>query len=406
MDTLSFRLNHENFLITNLANFIPEYSRRSYSEISEREKNRSKNPENRYLRRFVLHPIKDKEEEIYVPSVEVYEKVDSNLERIYYEAVITVHSIPKLVFGNNFEEVQVFNKEKIISLLVQRLKSIGVHTTEESISQAPVSVVHFCKNIVLPSNISIRNILSDLSHTDMGKAYDTTEDVRRQRNKNNSSVVHLYCGTREWCFYDKIDDLLQPKGKRIDKYRTTYEKELLSTYDFKDLEVFRFEYRLNKHQTIKSEINNFLKRPYTERVVISDLFTENLWKTILISAWNRVLQRPENQLALFSYDDSLDLLLCILSKSKSENLNAHSQNKALWVYGLIRAIKDHGAKTIKYELNKIWRNKDNRLIDKLMEANNFISGMSMPQGISYVTEQLEKFENTKMNLLEKSKGIL
>lgn len=406
MDTLSFRLNQENFLITNLANFIPEFSRRSYTEISEREKNRSKNPENRYLRKFILHPIKDKEEDIYVPNVEVYEKANSILGTVNYEAVVTVHSIPKLVFGNNFEEIQVINRENVVSLLVQRLRSIGVSTTNESINQAPVSVVHFCKNIILPRNVSIRSILSDLSHTDMGKAYDTTEDVHRQRNKNNGSVVHLRCGTREWCFYDKIDDLLQPKGKRVDKYRTAYEKELLATYDFKNLEVFRFEYRLNKGQTIRSEINTFLKRPYGERVVVFDLFTEGLWKTILVSAWKRVLQRPENQLALFSYDSSLDLLLHILSKSKSENLNAHSQNKALWVYGLIRVIKDHGAKAVKDELNKTWKNKENRLIDKLIEATNFVSGMPMPQGISYVTEQLEKFENTTMNLLEKSKGLL
>jgi hypothetical protein len=400
MDTLSFRLGDKEFLITNLAIFIPEYSRRAYSEISEKEKNRSKSPKTRYLRKFVLHPIKDNEEDIYVPRIEVYEKVNSNLEKIYYEAVITVQSLPKLIFNNNFEEIKVSDKEKIILLLVQRLKSIGVFTKSDYVKQAPVSVVHFCKNIILPADIPIRNILSDLSHTDMGKAYDTTEDVRRQRNKNNGSVVHLYCGTREWCFYDKIDDLLQPKGKRIDKYKTNYEKELIINYDSKNLEVFRFEYRLNKHQTIKSEINNFLERPYSEGVVISDLFTDKLWKAILNSAWKRVLQRPENQLALFSYDNSLDLLLCILNKSKSENLNAHSQNKALWVYGLIRAIKDHGAKTIKYELNKIWKNKDNRLIDKLIEANKFISGMPVPQGIFYVTEQLEKFEDTTLKLLE------
>ena len=398
MDTISFRLKN-NFKITSIANFIPEFSIRSFSDLSQKERILSKDPKNNYLRKFILHPLVDKE--IYCPSVEVYEKANANTGIVEYEMVITFHSLPKFSLGNNFEEIQISNKNKIIALMAERLQTIGIIVSEESISQAPVSVIHFCKNIILPENIALRSILSDLSHTDMGKAYDTTEDVRIQRDKNNGKVVHLRCGSREWCFYDKIDDLCQPKGKRADKHRTTYEKELLSTHDFKNLEVFRYEYRLNKSQTIKSELHTFLNKSYDEKITVSDLFTEGLWKNILTSAWKRILQRPENQLALLSYNRPLDLLLHILRKAKAEGLSAHSQNKALWTYGLAQAIKDSGAKTTKSELNKVWINKDNRLTNKLGIATELVDDIPVSQGISYITEQLEKFEFISLDSLEK-----
>ena len=389
MDTISFRLKN-NFKIISLANFVPEFSTRNFSELSEKERIRSKDPKTRYLRKFILHPLVDKE--IYCPSVEVYEKANTNTGIVEYEMVITIHSIPKLLLANNFEEIQFSDKNKIIPLIAQRLHIIGIIVSEESVGLASVSVVHFCKNIILPETIALRSILSDLSHTDMGKAYDTTEDVRRQKDKNSGKVVHLRCGSREWCFYDKADDCDQSKGKRIDKHKTAYEKELISMYDIKNIEVFRYEYRLNKAQTIRSELHTLLKKSYEEKITVSDLFTEGLWKNVLINAWKRILQRPENQLALLSYNTPLDLLLHIFRKAKAEGLSAHSQNKALWTYGLALAIKTSGAKTVKNELNKIWINKDNRLTNKLGIATELVDDIPVSQGITYITEQLEKFE--------------
>ncbi len=400
MDTISFRIK-ENFRITERANFNTEFSVRNFSDLSQKERIRSKELKgNEYLRKFILHPIKD-EEDTYYPSVEVYEKADAIIGRVIYEMVITIHSIPKLLFGNNFEEIKVLDKDRIVALTTQRLAEAGIIVSGEAIKQAPVSVVHFCKNIILPKEIAIRSILSDLSRTDMGKAYDTTEDVRRQRNKNAGKVVHLFCGSREWCFYDKADDARQPKNKRADKTRTTYEKELLSSPTFENLEVFRYEYRLNKYQTIRSELYALLGKTYQDKITVADLFTDGLWKTVLARGWKNILQRPENQLALLSYTSSLDLLLHILRNAKLENPSAHSQNKALWIYGLAQAIKEHGAKTVKNELNKVWANKDNRLLEKLDIATELVRDIPVPQGISYITQQLDKFELISLTSLEK-----
>ena len=400
MDTISFRIKG-NFRITERANFNTEFSVRSFSDLSQKERIRSKELKgNEYLRKFVLHPIKD-DEDTYYPSVEIYEKADGRIGKVEYEMVITIHSIPKLLFGNNFEEIKASDRDSIITTTTQRLREAGIVVLGESIKQASVSVIHLCKNIILPKEIAIRSILSDLSHTDMGKAYDTTEDVRRQRNKNAGKVVHLFCGSREWCFYDKADDARQPKSKRADKTRTIYEKELLSSPTFENLEVFRYEYRLNKHQTIRSELHALLGKTYQDKITVADLFTEGLWKTVLVRGWKNILHRPENQLALLSYTSSLDLLLHILRNAKLENPSAHSQNKALWTYGLVQAIKDNGAKTVKDELNKVWANKDNRLIEKLDIATELVKDIPISQGISHITQQLESFALISLTSLEK-----
>lgn len=146
---MSFRIKN-NFRVADKANFIPEFSIRSFSELSLKERIRSKDPKTRYLRKFILHPIKD-DEDIYCPSVEVYEKADTNIGIVEYEMVVTVHSLPKLILGNNFQEIEYSNRDKIISATAERLGTIGIGLSEEYISQAPVSVVHFCKNIILPN---------------------------------------------------------------------------------------------------------------------------------------------------------------------------------------------------------------------------------------------------------------
>lgn len=403
MDTLSFRIK-ENFRITDRANFNSEFSTRTFYDLSTKERIRSRDMKgNEYLRKFILHPIND--EDIYFPSVEVYEKANASVGKVEYEIVITIHSVPKLIFGNNFEEIKPSDKEKFLLTLSQRLWQAGISVSEEAIRQAPPSVFHLCKNIFLPKDIPIRSVLSDLAHTDMGKAYDTTEDIHRKRDKNGSKVVHLRCGSREWCFYDKADDARQPKSKRQDKTRTSYEQELLSSPAFENLEVFRFEYRLNKVQTIKSELHGLLNKTYQDKITVEDLFTEGLWKEVLTKAWSNLIKRPENQLALLSYNNPLDLLLQILRNAKKENNNAHSQNKALITYGLAQAIKDHGAKTVKDELNKTWANKDNRLVEKLEIATELVKNIPVSQGISHISKELERFEFINLASLKEDRII-
>jgi len=396
MDTISFRISgKDKFKVADWASFTPEFSKRELGQLSVKERTRIK-PRVPYLRHFVLHP--DRDNDLTIPKVEVYESVNMLKGEVKYELVITI-SLPKLLNENNLDEISYSDRNKLAELILQRLEGVGVRVSYFAILGASVSVVHFCKNIPLPSNIALRSILSDLSHTDMGKSYDTTNDVR-QKDKNNARVVHLFCGTREWTFYDKIEDYRLPKSRRTDKKRTAYEKELTNVRDFGSLEVFRYEYRLNKAQTLRSEINAVLKRPYDIPVIFSDLFAEGLWQKVLYNSWKKVIQRPENQLALLGPDDPLQLMLHIFRKAKGEDLSAHSQNKALWSCALALLIKQCGAKTVKEELNKVWANRDDRLSEKLETAAKLVRDLPVSQGIAHITSELEKFNRITLNMLD------
>lgn len=66
-------------------------------------------------------------------------------------------SIPKLLFGNNFDELTDKDFPAVIQKLQLILKDMGVHVFEDCLINAPVSLVHYSKNIPLidyttPSN--------------------------------------------------------------------------------------------------------------------------------------------------------------------------------------------------------------------------------------------------------------
>jgi len=344
----------------------------------------------------VFHPETDSD--LTIPKVEIYESVNIQLGEVKYEMVIS-GSLPKILNENNIDEIAYSDRNKLAEVISNRLETLGIRISSFAILGASVSVVHFCKNIILPRDIALRSILSDLAHTDMGKSYDTTNDVRR-KDKNNARVVHLFCGTREWTFYDKLEEYRLPKQRRTDKKRTAYEKELMSMRDFGGIEILRYEYRLNKAQTIKSELNVLLGRPYETQVIFSDLFTDGLWQKVLLNSWKKVIQRPENQLALLGFDDPLQLMLHIFRKAKKIDTSAHSQNKALWSCALALLIKFCGAKTVKEELNKVWANKDDRLSEKLEIATNFVRDLPVSQGVAYITSEMEKFNRMTIKMLD------
>src|SRR3989338_11596404 len=390
MDTVIIRIRGiDKFRVADWAMFNHEFSTRPYADLTPKDRKRADNKKVPYLRSFVLHA--DIDNGLTYPGVEIYENADNRSRSIYYDMKLKF-SAPKLINENSLQEALPSDYHKLLTTLMERLPEIGIYITSQTIADASVSVVHFCKNIPLPADRPLRPILAELSRVDIGKAYDNTSDIR-SKNKNENETLHLFCGTREWVFYDKIQEMLRPSGKSLEKQKTQHEKELIKIYNLSNKEVFRYEYRLNKAQTIKSEINQMLKRPYATLVTFADLFTENLWKDVLFNSWKRILAKPENQLALLKIDSELDLLLRILKSAKEKDQSVHSQNQALWSYGLAMAIKKFGAKTIRKEMGRVWSKKaDSRLDDKLVIAAELANGIPLSDGILYIDKKLSQFE--------------
>lgn len=390
MDTVIIKIyGPYKFKISNRSLFLPELEKRTYEELSPTERT-STRP---YLRKFILQ---SKKQDKYLPRIEVIEALTQDRKNIRYILKIEF-SVPKLLYWNSLQEVGENDKDKVFSALEIALRSVSIDVDKNNIANATLASVHACKNIPLPRSIRMREIINELAKIDISKVFDISD----KQCKKGARVLNIYSGTIDWSFYDKISDSVRPKNKRSDKGRINQERSIIEYYGLQEREVFRYEYRIKKTQTIKREINALLNRDYKTQVVFKDLFTPNLIKDLILNSWHTLIKRPENQLSLFGTIDKLGLFLHILSEAKKLGEKGHSLNNALISYGLATAIRDHGAKEVRGAIFDLW-NTDHpeRLTNKIKLASELTKGLPYSNNIAFIDKSLKRFELITLISLE------
>lgn len=392
MDTviLKFFTPQSKFEIKNYSLFLPEITRRTFEDLTLTER-ASTRP---YLKKFILQ---SQQKDEYIPQVELFENLTDDRKNICYVLKITF-SVPKLLYWNSLQEVSENDGQRVYRALQSVLASVGIVISIDSIEKAMVSTVHACKNIPLPKSMKMRSIINELAKMDVNKSFDITDNKCKQGGR----VLNIWSGTIDWSFYDKVSDCLRPKNKRSDKYHIIHEREIIEKYNLLDREVFRYEYRIKKNQTVKRDINKLLGRSYQTQVTFADLFTPNLMKTLVLNSWQSLLERPENQLSLFDTKiDKLELFLFMLSEANKQGQNGHSLNNALISYGLAMAIRDHGAKEVKGAILDIWsKQHPERLNQKIKSASDMVKGLPYSNNVAFLDKALEKFELITTTSLE------
>ncbi len=390
MDTIILKIyGRDTFRVQDKTLWVPELIKsRTYQDLTPSEQ-QSVHP---YLRHFVLRP---KHQHFYRPKVEMFETLAKERKAVQYVLMITF-SVPKLLFGDSLQEATHTDKIKTIQALKAGLEDVGVYVKSDVIESARVAAVHFCKNVPLPKAIRMQEVLDELMRVDISKVVDVTSTQHKQGGR----VLNIYAGTIDRAFYDKVSDAMRPKNKRKDKWRISPEREVIERYGLRQKEVFRYEYRIKKMQTVMREVNTLLGRDAKTPIVFSDLFIPDLCKSMVVNSWRVLIQRPENQLALLGPSDKLGLLLHILTKAK-EHSSAHSLNNALTSYGLAQAIREHGAKEVRRVIFGIWStDHSERLTRKMRTAADFTSGLPYSNCIAFVDGELEKFTLITLALLE------
>jgi hypothetical protein len=196
-----------------------------------------------YIRRFVL---KTPPETKYTPQVDVLEMVDKEYKSVKYLMIITF-SVPKLLYGNSVQEVSDTDLVKAVSVLQLSLERAGIHIENKVLLDARVTAAHFCKNIFLPKDILLQDVLADLQRVDINK----TVDVTTKETKNGGQILHIYSGVVERVFYDKVTDAMRTKNKRKDKGYIDYERQVIDEFGLQHTELFRYEYRIKKGQSVQ-----------------------------------------------------------------------------------------------------------------------------------------------------------
>lgn len=390
MDTVIIKIyGADKFQITDPSCFLPEFTRREYFQLSPTEK-QSTRP---YLRHFVLKPPY---QDGYLPRVEIFEALTKGRDAVLY-ILKAEFSVPKLLYRNSLQEVSELDLNKVLYTLKKALGGVGITIEGDTVANARVSAVHFCKNVLLPQNIQLQEALAELQRVDISKVVDITV----KESKNGGRVLHIYSGTIERVFYDKVSDAMRPKVKRKDKGRINHERSVIEHFRLQNREVFRYEYRIKKTQAVMREINAALSRKPKTFVAFKDIFSPDLCKTMILKSWRELIRRPENQLALLGPTDDLALLLHMLSQAKKLGGEAHSMNRALISYGLARAIRDHGAKEARRAIFSVWNTDHTERLTRKIEASaELVRGLPYSNTITFVNEAFEQFGLISLASLE------
>ena len=160
-------------------------------------------------------------------------------------------SLPKLLYGNNFNELRYKDFSALTHKLAIVLETMGIVVTPETLAQAPVLTIHYAKNIPLTDGSTPYHYINKIREANVRLSLDTNQTD--YRNEGHSYKWH--CNSYEVVFYDKIKDL--EKGKQSNKRALEKDNELqqrIYSKIFKKrnkLEFLRMEVRLNKRAKIK-----------------------------------------------------------------------------------------------------------------------------------------------------------
>lgn len=292
-------------------------------------------------------------------------------------------SLPKLFYGNNFQEL----KRKDLPLLLQKLSSIlatmGVIVDPLQLSAAPVSAVHYSKNIVLRDGSTPYHYIQKIKEANIKMSLDTNQTD--YRNEGHSYKWH--CNSYEVVFYDKIKDLEKSRQseKRSVEKDNAIQLNLFSKLrkKKKKFEILRMEVRLNKRQKMKQI---FAKLGIKTDLSLKSLFKPAISKKILL----HYLDELENKrLPILDHKIADDRALFADLILNNPNLSA---KKIMQVYGLAKALKVMNMRELKAMLCKNNAKNWHRLINETRELK--LLGLLSP--FRMIREFLRKYNPLKI----------
>ncbi|PIY72617.1 hypothetical protein COY87_00020 [Candidatus Roizmanbacteria bacterium CG_4_10_14_0_8_um_filter_33_9] len=213
---------------------------------------------------------------IYKPRLSVTRRFNhtQNIERTLKIEL----SLPKLIYNNNFDELTEKDFDYIVDKLQTALKSMGVDIFSNLLKIAPVSAIHYSKNIPLTDGTLPFYYLKRMQEANISDILDINSTDYRVGH-----CVKYHTNSYEVVFYDKIEDL--KKGATISNKRIIDNDNAIQIGLFNTLkqrkffEVLRMEIRLNKRFKIKSLFNTLnIKTDLT----FQSLFNEDISKKVLL----------------------------------------------------------------------------------------------------------------------------
>ncbi len=314
--------------------------------------------------KFVKNPSKkDKESGLYFPRLTGYKRKEYGKD----ESVRIEFSVPKLLYLNNLDEVEDKDFKEAIDVLHERLSAMGVIAPKKLLANAPVSAVHFSKNIELKNGYTVSYLISEMNKVDLRKSFDFS----KTRFINDGQSLYAHTTSHQFVIYDKIADLKKGRKRAIDKDQTHFQKtlfdEILKSESLS--EVIRFEIRLAKKQKLNKVLTDL---GYEKNPTFKDVFSSALSKKVVNDYWQKLI--TDKNLGLFSLELKPKEILHSLYVSNKEL----KPKQAVYLFGLFTLARDNNGmrelRTIvtKNSNDRTWYRlaNDTRMVCDLIAGNN------------------------------------
>lgn len=297
-------------------------------------------------------------------------------------------SVPKLLFLNNLDELEEKDFPKVIEILQERLKTMGVVVTKNVLENASVSAIHFSKNIKLEDGYTANHLISEMNKVNLRKSFD----FARSRYINDGQSLYAHTTSHQLVIYDKVADLGKDKKRAIDKDQTLYQRSLFSELKKEEmLEVIRFEVRLSH----KQKMNKVLEQlGYKKNPTFKDVFNAQMAQKVVAEYWQKLIK--ERNLGLFSISLSLkDILRTLYLTNKKIK-----PNRAIYLLGLFMLGKDENGMR---ELRSIVARKSHertwyRIAKDMQMASELITKNKVRDWVGQIDAQLETYKPYKTKL--------
>lgn len=300
-----------------------------------------------------------------------------------YEPMLKIElSLPKLLFGNNFNELQYKDFDAVANKLLKVLDTMGVQTCLEHLVQARVSTVHYAKNIPFTDGSIPFHYINKIKESNVKLSLD----VNQTDYRNEGHCYKWHCNSYEVVFYDKIKDLqtAQKSVKRSLEKDCELQFTMLELIkSINKLEVLRMEVRLNKRTKIKQL---FQKLHITTDLTFKKLFKPAISKKILLHYLDE-LEHNRSDLLNFTPSNDRSLLTTLVIN------NAELPPQQIFkIFGLKKALEFASIR----ELRSMFSATSARSWNRLMHDTGNIKVGRTSNCFAVLRDHIEKFKTLKI----------
>lgn len=250
-------------------------------------------------------------------------------------------SLPKLLHGNNFDELSDPDYPEIVEKLRWQLQAMGVRLWDmpNTLDNAMVSGIHYGKNIILTDGSMSKWYIDRAQEGNYTQRLDTNQTD--YRNEGTSWKIHT--NKYEVALYDKLADIKQYFATKSDK--RCIERDNFCQMGLFDVipkrspfEVLRLEVRFNNRAHLKKVLGEL---GYPQTATFRETYSQELAQKVLL---RYVDMLEKSRPALLDYQAKSDEDLFAELRIQNPKL---SVMKLYSLYGLKKLMDQVGLRTLR-----------------------------------------------------------